>query len=311
MPEEPARARRGVYRQAWDRAGSLLVRYVAHYAEDAEFGEALVRLFAGYGTSDGQVGLLAARELWQFAPICWQDGNHGTWARAYLKELIATAERFGLDRLSRGDVRLTVDPHDPTDELRLGRGHELIHTWCVQRAIADSSGYDWPPGALVSCVGAGGALPDVGEIIDRQRFEVQGPDGMRVEIIDERRAPLVTIAFSNRWDPRSESRAAARRGIVDLLMAELDAKLAAIEATARAAGYDDREGEEIERDVTWLFMKVRHRLTYGEIVQWTNLKHPDWFGRRGRKDRSGYGDPDARRIMVAVTRMCARLGVDH
>ncbi len=173
------------------------------------------------------------------------------------------------------------------------------------------TGRDWPPGWFFSVAHFGGMRTEVGEIVGRDEIPMSGPSGERLVIVDERRKPLVHIQIEDVWDPRTEPIAEARGRLLVEATQQIDAELQRIAADATERGYVFADRAETERDLTWLFWKTRHGLSYGRIVQRSRLERPEWL-RKGRKrsDESG-SMRDAERVKKAVVRMATRVGIDR
>jgi hypothetical protein len=123
----------------------------------------------------------------------------------------------------------------------------------------------------------------------------------------------MTIQISDEWYPGLESAAASKQRI----LAEADRQVTAAQdrilshATDRGFMFPTRR--ELERDLMWLFWKLRHGLSYGRIVQRTAIEHPDWL-RKGRKDRRVLvrdSSDDTRLVQKAILRVAEYLHIDR
>lgn len=153
---------------------------------------------------------------------------------------------------------------DPRNEQRAFSGGEaLVHRWCARRAQ-----HEWMDPAYIRTVVYGwvGFYPP--------------------------REQTVTI----RWDPRTEDHEAAkRRGYGQVRDA-----LAAIDAGWRGAGLDRYRNPEEERDLDWLYLKVRHGCTYQEIAE-----------RAGLTPAATTSDPGPTAVRKALRRIATRLDIDR
>jgi hypothetical protein len=78
----------------------------------------------------------------------------------------------------------------------------------------------------------------------------------------------VQIAFSDHWDPRTESLAQARRRLVAKATARIDAELERVVARTEALGYvfaDTRPQR--SKHLRWLFEHVAYGKSYGQLAR--------------------------------------------
>ena len=114
-------------------------------------------------------------------------------------------------------------------------GPDLLRKWVRARRRSSGSFPLWQPGW-------GGPVPDIDTRVD--------------------------IVLAGEWRLSERSRGDARKDLLRLAGAAIDEQLARIERDAKAGGYVPI-GRATERDkhIHWLFLRVRHRLTYAEISE--------------------------------------------
>jgi len=164
------------------------------------------------------------------AALTW-DPDDGE-AATWAAAYLAAIERMG----ARYGLRRWRWPGGSADvDSALSYGEMLIHRWCAMRAGFSNFGPDrfaWAVGAEAYFV------------------------------------PERTRALEVRWDPQHETREAARKR----LRVDLDHELSAIRAAWKAspAGFAFRVPANTERDLGWLYQRVRHQRTVSTIVALEN-----------------------------------------
>jgi hypothetical protein len=276
----------------WEARWGLTQPYVHFYDQDREFRRAIMELYEARCATQ-EPFLARAYDVWDVHQATWADWQpplpSAEWARAYLAAVAGTAKRFGLQRLGK-PPRVSGDKPQPS------YGERLIHGWCSRRARARQAGRDWPPERFSWGVQAGGARPELGDVI-----------------VDGRPHPLVPVQIEVEWDPRSETKAEAKKRLLSEAGRRIDAELERIAVAAEGSGYRFPDRDNAGRDLTWLFWKVRHKLSYGRIVKRSRRGHPEWL-RKGRKAIKGVPaaeSPDNELVKRAVVRMADAVGIDR
>ena len=310
--------RRALHRQG-ERDGRRLIGFIQHYAADAAVNVEL----AGLAERHRGSWLSEMSQPMLLAPAWWHDPSRGEPARDYIEDLKRVAHEIGLDRLKPGATTLWPYPSDVARRVQWSTGELLLHRWCMMAEWARSIGRGSTGADLISGVGVhGDPSDDVGPIVSREVGTFRAVDGEpQVLIVDERREPIISVQLTDRWEFRAESRQTARQRILGRLSALVDRELEEIERQARQRGYDHAKEQEAERDLTWLFRKLRHHEKYWNIVLWTRRHHKEWLEDRRHKPIEGIeGVPpdasvaarlDTRLVEAAVKRMAAHLGIDH
>jgi len=89
----------------------------------------------------------------------------------------------------------------------------------------------------------------------------------------------VKVAMEAEWRPWERSRGTARRELLGLVAAELDERLARIEQAALDAGYVRVDKATKRREhLYWLFLHVRHRMTWTAIADLISLERVNAVG---------------------------------
>jgi hypothetical protein len=248
----------------WEHRWRLRWQYASFYDQDAEFCEALIELYERHCTVQ-EPFLERARDVWDVHQATWCDWQpplpSAEWAHGYLAAIAETANGFGLQRLGR--------PRPSTHgEFRPSSGELLIHAWCANRAREHLAGRVWPPERFSLGVEAGGARPEVGEVVCRDEIPISGPSGERVVLIDEQRRPLVRIHLEDQWDLRSEPKAAAKERLLAEARRQIDAELERIAVDAEGRGYrfSDTTPKALQH-LRWLFEHVALKKSYGQIAE--------------------------------------------
>lgn len=214
----------------------LRIRFADLWGQEPTFRRALSAVYARHCRNLPAVmarpvkAPLLGHDVPTFADASASDVEELTWPEADDGEAAAWATTY-LSALERMGARYGLRRwRPPVDGAQLSYGEALIHGWCAMRA-----GYGFGPERFAWAVGADGFI-----VPERTR-------GLEVQ-----------------WDPRHESYDAARRR----LRTALDHELSAIRAawTASPAGFAFRVPANTERDLGWLYQRVRHRRTVSAIV---------------------------------------------
>jgi hypothetical protein len=236
--------------QPWERAGTLLLAYLKHYARHEPFCRALETLYGTHcAAAPFETTLAETPELWRL-----RGTPHADAYRAALRDV---AERFGLDRLR------------PSDGITGSGGEQLIHDWCRWRALEGfrDGGRTVPPEEFALMASASGGRPDIGEVVSVEQWQARSPSGETVAVVDERRAPIVRVLVESEWDPRTERQSGAEYRLLNeakkVIRAELDR--IAQDAQARRYVFADTANEEPEY-VRWLFERAALGLRYQDIA---------------------------------------------
>jgi hypothetical protein len=226
---------------------------------------------------DAHVPGLAELPPWSVVldQLAFNVGNDGREARlAYVRDIRLMAEQWGLDRLLSRREEL---------------GAQLIHEWC--RRAARTRGRDAPVSWLAGGLGSAQYVPDIGEVVDRQVFDLGD-----VQAVDQVARPVVRVDFKDEWDPRRESRAAARSRLEIRAAAIIRAELDRLSLDAEAKGYVFVDASPtLGRNLDWLVELVSRRISIQALIE-----------------REGPDDPDRKveaRVVKAVRRVAERAGV--
>jgi hypothetical protein len=148
-------------------------------------------------------------------------------------------------------------------------GRQLIHTWCRERVRL---GDDWPPTEFSAGITVMGDVPTLS-------------------------TDLTELARA-RWDPMRESWSDARARLRKLV----DDELERVAAGAEHAGlvFHDSRPNLLTRDITWLFWRLRFRLSYSAIAKRAHLGGADVSDRN-----------PAERVRRAVERAALAMGIDQ
>jgi hypothetical protein len=290
----------------WETQGWLTWRYARLYDQDPEFCEALGELYETHCTNQEQF-LAGTPDLWDVERATWGEGwpslPSAEWAHRYIAAIANTAERFGLHRL--GKPRPTSGGN-----FQPNRGERLLHAWCSRRARARKAGRDWPAARFSGGVVPGGVRPQLGEVVSSEELPIST---LGLAIIDAERRSLVRVGIEDEWDPRSETKANAKKRLLAEAAGQIDVALERIAVDAERSGYRFPDQDNAERDLTWLFWKVRLGLSYGRIVQRSRREHPTWLrkGRKAIKDGGAAADQDTDLVKRAVIRMADAVGIDR
>lgn len=276
--------------------GFLRWAYLERYDADPDFGQALVALYDRWTADIGELPFnwweLSSRAVYGEAALAAghaPPAGHEAIAR-YVDEVEELARRFGLDQI-------TGDGASSRPSLGVG----LIHEWCRFRQWQAARGREWGPEDFSTGHGFGGWEPDIGELVRRETWLVEGPDG-RVAIVDEDRRPTIHVSFDDVWDPRRERLRDARRRLVRRATQAIKAELDRLAAEAEAKGYRFLDtAPNLQRDLDWLFWRVRAGLTYGQILERESELHGT--------ERTGEQGTEESAVRHAVTALAARVGV--
>lgn len=277
--------------------GFLRWAYLERYDDDPEFGQALVALYDRWTADIGELPFnwweLSSRAVFGEAALAAgyaPPAGHEAIAR-YVEEVEELARRFGLDRM-------TDDGAGSTPSLGVG----LIHEWCRFRQWEAVRGRELGPKEFRTGHGFGGWEPDIGELVRRETWLVPGPDGP-VAIVDEHRRPIVHVSFDDVWDPRRERLRDARLRLFRRARQAIEAELGRLAAEAEAKGYRFRDtAPKLQRDLDWLFWRVRVGLTYRQIVE----REVELHG----TERTGEEGTEESAVRHAVTALAGRVGVN-
>lgn len=150
---------------------------------------------------------------------------------------------------------------------RIPDGRQLIHAWCRERLRL---GEDWPPTEFSAGITVMGEVPAV--------------------------STELTELAGARWDPMRESWSAAQAR----LRRQVDDELERIAAEAERAGlvFHDSKPNLLTRDITWLYWRLRFRLSYAAIAKRAGLQGADTTDRN-----------PAERVRRAVERAAKAMGL--
>jgi hypothetical protein len=238
------RRRPGRGRQRWEADLSLRWRFGALYGAHEPFTEALGQLYEEHASAVETEADEATSAFIRY--------------EAAVREVAAA---YGLDRFPDGA--------------------QLVDAWCRQRAADKQAGGPvLAPSQFHTVFIGAGAYPGFGEVVSRDEFVVERPLG-RVIVVDERRRPIVRVAFESVWDARREPRADARKRLLAEAANQIDTELERLACQAEAAGYgfEDTAPKQAEH-LRWLFPA-------GRCGSWPTGSSPPASSRPCRTRRCG------------------------
>lgn len=236
-------------RQPFEAQAALRWQLLDRYAADPEFGRALEAL--------ARSNQLGPTDVPDWSTLYWEvrfeDERPADWPGApmapdqiaYVRAVLAAAERWGLHRL--------LGPREQ-------QGAHLIDEWCRWRW---RHGERFRASSFKSRLGASGPYPDIGEVVSHEEWDLGD-----VRVIDEEARPLVHVDLTDRWDPRAEARGVARQRIERRAREQISAELDRLAADAEAKGYRfmDTAPNEV-RDLDWLFALMTGRASAMTLAQ--------------------------------------------
>jgi hypothetical protein len=191
--------------------------------------------------------------------------------------------RFALLRLYDADAdfmaglrQLASEPVDALACYRFAREFGLDRIGPEVPGWADEPTLEWVARATLATIDHPG-LAAVIEWVESARaagHALRFPTSTGIGVAAPETPEPVTVTV--RWDPQSETRAEAERRAE----ADVHAALAAIEQAATAAGlrWSDSRAPDIEsRDLDWLFLRLRHRLSWQKLAARVS-EEPDMVG---------------------------------
>jgi hypothetical protein len=242
--------RRGIAVQDYEERGYLRWALLDLFAGDSAFSTALQELSDAYQVVQGferpEWGLLAAAvSLEQHRRADWPGEPMDPQVGRYVEAVRALASAWGLDRLQ-----------DEGEEL----GARLVHRWCGDRR---QYGTRWTSASFKSQLGIGGGRPDIGGVSTRDEFAA-GEAGPPLPDV----RPLVSIGFTDGWDPRNEARGSARKRLYRRAAEQIQRELDRLAADAEAKGYffADR-APALERDLGWLYQMMAKGATAEALAE--------------------------------------------
>ena len=297
-PSKPARL-------DWERAGGLKRYLLLLYGDDLEFQNELTAFLGGL-RGNASALVRSNRELMQIDEVRQRGGKSSIGAGSYLEALRLFAEQFGLHRLGA--------PERASDGgTRQSEGEQLIHLWCHQTLIEDSRPVS--PAAFAFLAGWGGDAPIFSPPPSPDAPSRRSPDESDGENVDDRGRPIVLAVVKSFWDPRGESQLHVKKRLTDIAEKRIEQEIDRIANHAKAIGYQFDWSRTARRDISWLFLKARHRWSYQDIaVRWNRDEQALAAAKTLHlkiDDAQGDKYEDRQKIQKAVIRMAEKIDLSR